>query len=244
MKEKSLIKNIIKIWVFLGIILGIILIFSCRFIVGYSDDKVTNLFLIISDIGSCLGLFYVILNNVKLKIALYAGIITDITMIIVSSQQKIYLSTLFYALYAIPSLVLGIFNWNKNKINTVKTKLSKKSYLILFITFLFAYGLAVGFSYLANSNLIFLDSLSICLSGVALFFLSRRSFLQWPIFIMADVFCITEYTFLFLKNSGVLSVLIMICFYFLNDVLGFFNWYEDIKISRKKDIFCIITKNK
>lgn len=244
MNKKTLMKKIISVWIYLGIILGLGIIITTRIFTGYSSKPIETIFFVISDIGSCFGLFYVILNNAKLKIALYAGIVLDTSVLIVSIQQKIYLSTLFYSCYAIPTLIIGLIRWNKNKSNDLHIQMTKKTYFMLPVIFLLAYSVALTFSYIVGSNakVIFLDCAVICCAAVGLFFLSKRNFLQWPAFILGDTLCVIEYAVLAFYDSTMISLLIMTCFFLINDYLGFFNWLEDIKKNKKKDLFYLLTK--
>ncbi len=239
---KAPIEKISIIWTYLGIILGSVAIIGFRLYLVLSgnspDDTESLIFYAIADIGAILSLFYAILNGRQLRIALIFGLIHDIFLGINAFRQAIFASFFYYFFISFPLLTIGFIRWNRNSTNTTQiSTFSNKYYFYLFVIFITAYILLCGILNLPffNAKLLYFDAFIIVLNCFATFFSSKRTFIQWPTYILHNILCLIEYSIMSSYDITNISLVIAMVIYVINSVINLFLWLYKMK---KHNIFC------
>lgn len=161
----------------------------------------------------------------------FLGIVTFILYMIIAFQEKPYGEFILYLTILIPMYVYGAINWLKNKdkqnsdLVEVKSNLSKKEWLWMFIVFIVV---SVGVFFLLkllNTAQLIISTLSFISMLPALYLLARRCKWNQVAFLVNDIFVIILWIVLVIK--GELSYIpLVICFVFqmIYDIYGIFEW--------------------
>lgn len=183
------------------------------------------------------GVICVVMTG-KGKMSCYLfGIINTILYSFIAFGAKYYGELMLNALYYVPMQFVGWFMWsshmNSETKEVEKTKLSWKwELLLLVLSLLVSYGYGLILKALGG-NLPFIDSLSTCLSILAMILSVRRLMEQWILWIVVDIVTIFMWAVDF-KNGGTdIAALLMWCIYLLNAVFMFWKWYKESKKGMK-----------
>jgi nicotinamide mononucleotide transporter len=152
------------------------------------------------------------------------GIIGVIAFFILFYQNNLYSEMSLQIVFLIQSLY-GWYNWGKDKeeLPVTKLKLGKFVKHIIYTTFI---SILIGIMLEAetNSSQPFLDSLTACFSLLANWYLTRKIFQSWVLWIVVDVLL----TAMFIRQGLYLSAGLYFVFIALA-YKGLLSWKRDLK---------------
>lgn len=177
------------------------------------------------------GVICVVLTG-KGKLSSYIfGLVNVILYALISFESKYYGEVMLNALYFLPMQFVGWSMWKKH-MNTVtkeviKTKLSVQFEIILLITSvvcIFGYGILLQ---KIGGNLPFVDSVSTCLSVLAMYLSVKRLMEQWVIWIVVNIATIYMWVIDYLNGGTDIAVLLMWCIFLINAIFMWVKWYKE-----------------
>ena len=98
--------------------------------------------------------------------------------------------------------------------------------LLISIISIYVYGL---FLKELGGNLPFIDSMSTCLSVLAMFLSIKRLMEQWVIWIVVNIVTIYMWFVDYLNGGTEIAVLLMWCIFLINAILMLVKWYKESK---------------
>lgn len=182
-------------------------------------------------IAGLTGVVCVILTG-KGKMSCYVfGLVNTILYAWIAYEASYFGEVMLNGLYYVPMQFVGWFMWkkhmNKETKEVIKTKLSLKWELVLLLvalTCIYGYGL---FLKQLGGNLPFIDSMSTCLSILAMILSVRRLMEQWILWIVVNVVTVYMWIVDYLKGGTDIAILLMWCVFLLNAVFMFVKWYKE-----------------
>lgn len=162
------------------------------------------------------------------------GLINTVLYAVIAFNAKYYGEVMLNALYYVPMQFVGWFCWNKHMDaetkEVKKTRLSiKVRFIVLAAAVVSIYGYGLFLKYLGGS-LPFIDSMSTCLSILAMILSVRRLMEQWILWIVVDMVTVYMWAVTFSKGGSDIATLLMWAIYLLNAMIMFGKWYKE---SRK-----------
>lgn len=182
-------------------------------------------------IAGVTGVICVILTG-KGKMSCYIfGVINTILYAWIAYEAKYFGEVMLNALYYVPMQFIGWMMW-RNHINDVtkevkKTKLNIKWQIligILSITCIYGYGLVLKGM---GGNLPFIDSMSTCLSVLAMILSVKRLMEQWIMWIIVDVVTIYMWVIDYINGGTDIATLLMWIVFLLNAIFMFVKWLKE-----------------
>lgn len=177
------------------------------------------------------GVICVILTG-KGKMSCYLfGLVNTVLYAYVAFGARYYGEVMLNALYYVPMQFVGWFLWkkhmNQETMEVEKRRLPLTSQAVL----LLVTGAAVYFYGLLlkqlGGSLPFIDSMSTCLSVLAMLLSVRRLMEQWILWIVVDVVTVIMW-FVSYRNGGTdIAALLMWTVYLLNAVFMFIKWFKE-----------------
>ncbi len=224
---KDYIKNEVsgwKIWEILWIVFSTIIITGLSM---YWGDNARGI------IMAATGVICVILTG-KGKMSCYIfGLVNTILYAWISYEARFFGEVMLNALYYVPMQFVGWFMWKKHI--DEETKEVEKSRLpikweiiLLFISIgcIYLYGLVLK---RIGGNLPFIDSMSTCLSVLAMILSVRRLMEQWILWIVVDVVTVYMWAIDYMNGGTDIATLLMWSVYLLNAVIMFVKWFRESK---------------
>ncbi|MGI6510177.1 MAG: nicotinamide riboside transporter PnuC [Erysipelotrichaceae bacterium] len=146
-----------------------------------------------------------------------------------SFKHKIYSEAIISAFLIFPITVYGLINWIKNQNKETKTininKLSNKELLLAISSQIIMY---FGYYYLLKYfkvNMLYISALSICISVLAFYFLSRMTVLAYYTFIIKDIIATMLWIYPLLNGEKTsLLVFFSNILFLINDFYGAYSW--------------------
>lgn len=188
---------------------------------------------LIGIVSSLTGVICVILTG-KGKLSAYIfGLINTVLYAYISFGAQYYGEVMLNALYYVPMQFVGFYMWNKH-INSETEEVEKlgmcwKSrfiYTLVSIICIYGYGL---FLKSIGGSMPFVDSMSTCLSILAMILSVKRYFEQWILWVVIDVVTIFMWTINYINGGTDIATLIMWCVYLLNAIIMLIKWYKESK---------------
>lgn len=190
--------------------------------------------------ASITGMLCVVLTTKGKISSFYWGLINILTYSYVAWQSKYYGDVALNMIYFLPMTFPGIYYWKKNykkiKISerVLVRRLKWKDKVIWFLIALaltFDLGLFLMF---LGGTLPFVDSLTDVFSIIATVLLTYRYSDQWFYWIMVDVWSITMWVYIFLRDGNQVSMLVMWTAFLVNALYGYYNWRKMEKEQYEK----------
>jgi len=177
------------------------------------------------------GVICVILTG-KGKMSCYLfGLVNTVLYAYVAFGARYYGEVMLNALYYVPMQFVGWFMWkkhmNQETMEVEKRRLPLTSQAVLLLVTaaaVYVYGLLLK---RLGGNLPFIDSMSTCLSVLAMLLSVRRLMEQWILWIVVDVVTVIMW-FVSYQNGGTdIAALLMWTVYLLNAVFMFVKWFKE-----------------
>lgn len=182
-------------------------------------------------IAGVTGVVCVILTG-KGKMSCYIfGLVNTILYAWIAFEVKYYGEVMLNGLYYVPMQFVGWFMWKKHMNQETKevekTKLTVKWEVILLLisaACIYGYGLVLKS---LGGNLPFFDSISTCLSIVAMILSVRRLMEQWIIWIVVDLVTVYMWVIDYINGGTDIATLLMWIVYLLNAFFMFIKWFKE-----------------
>lgn len=179
------------------------------------------------------GVICVILTG-KGKMSCYIfGLVNTILYAVIAFGAKYYGEVMLNALYYVPMQFVGWFMWKKH-INE-ETQEVKKIMLpikwdvilgVISVAAIYGYGLVLK---RLGGNLPFIDSMSTCLSVLAMVLSVKRLSEQWVLWIVVDVVTVYMWVIDYIQGGTDVATLLMWIVYLLNAIFMFVKWFKESK---------------
>lgn len=195
-------------------------------------------------IAATTGVICVILTG-KGKMSCYLfGLVNTILYAWISFEAKYFGEVMLNALYYVPMQFVGWFMW-KNHMNAKtkeveKTKLNLKLEIVLLVTSIiciYGYGLLLK---KMGGNLPFIDSMSTCLSVLAMILSVKRLMEQWVLWIVVDVVTVYMWFVDYINGGTDIATLLMWIVYLFNAIVMLVKWYKEskvIEVEKLEDVY-------
>jgi len=223
---KNLIKNINSNWnnielISLGIVFSVILVNALLF----KDSPVAV-------VSAVCGILYTVLAG-KGKISCYFfGLAGSGCYSWLSFHNALYGNLALYILYYIPMEIAGILKWKKhlkkNSNEIVKTKLSNKERLILFVLCFIASAIAIYMIKQSGGSSPYMDGITTIFSVTGMYLTVKRCIEQWVIWMIVNGLSFFMWVNLILHGAKTFSTAIMWAFYFFAAIYFFIKWKKEI----------------
>lgn len=179
------------------------------------------------------GVICVVLTG-KGKMSCYLfGLVNTILYAMISLKAKYYGEVMLNLIYYVPMQFVGWFMWKKHmnqETNEVKkTRLSLKKEILIFgvaVISIYGYGMLLK---LLGGNLPFIDSMSTCLSVIAMILSVKRYMEQWILWIVVDVVTIFMWAVNYINGQTDIATLLMWSIYLINAVIMLAKWLGESK---------------
>lgn len=177
------------------------------------------------------GVVCVILTG-KGKMSCYLfGLVNTVLYAWIAFGAKYYGEVMLNACYYVPMQLVGWLMWGRHMDTRTgeveKRRLTFSKQLILLavsVVSIFGYGLILK---ALGGNLPYIDSMSTCLSVLAMILSVRRLMEQWVLWIVVDVVTVIMW-FINYRNGGTdIATLLMWAVYLLNAIFMFIKWYKE-----------------
>ena len=187
---------------------------------------------IIAVISAICGILYTVLAG-KGRISCYFfGLSGSGCYCWLAFQNALYGNLALYLFYYIPMELIGIFKWGKNlKKNSneiIKTKLSNKERVFLFIICIFASLIGIYLIKSTGGSKPFLDGITTVLSIAGMYLTVKRCIEQWIIWIVVNGLSFFMWANLITHGTKAYSTLIMWAFYFMAAIYFYLKWKKEI----------------
>ncbi|HPW53497.1 MAG TPA: nicotinamide riboside transporter PnuC [Erysipelotrichaceae bacterium] len=146
-----------------------------------------------------------------------------------SLRHKIYSEAIISIFIIFPITVYGIISWIRNqnaetKTITINRLTNKEIFLAVLSQVIMYFGYYFLLKYF-NTDRLFLSALSICISVLAFYFLSRMTVLAYYTFIIKDTIATLLWLYPLLRGeTGILTVFISNIIFLINDIYGVVSW--------------------
>lgn len=179
------------------------------------------------------GVVCVVLTG-KGKMSCYLfGLVNTLLYAWIAFEAKYYGEVMLNALYYVPMQFVGWFTWkkhmNKETKEVKKERLSLRWQMLLVAlscVLIYVYGLLLK---KLGGNLPFVDSMSTCLSVLAMILSVKRLMEQWILWIVVDVVTIYMWAVSYWQGGTDVATLLMWIVYLLNAVFMFIKWFQESK---------------
>ncbi len=183
-----------------------------------------------SFISSYCNIFNAILSS-KGKIAsYYFGIIGTLIYIYISFTERYYSEVITSALIVLPITIYGLINWNRNRNDKgdsdVKIeKLDTKGILIPILSQVIMAGPYYMMLKYFNNDLLIIQTLSMCITILAFYFMAKASPLSFVFFILSSLTKVVMWINPLLHgNLKNLPLFISSLVFVITDTYGLINW--------------------
>ena len=159
------------------------------------------------------------------------GMVNTVLYAWIAFGARYYGEVMLNACYYVPMQFVGWFMWKKHmdgKTKEVeKTRLTVSRQILLLVlsaVSICGYGLVLK---RLGGNLPFIDSMSTCLSVLAMLLSVRRLMEQWIVWIVVDVVTVFMWFADYQKGGTDIATLLMWCIYLLNAMFMFVKWFRE-----------------
>ncbi|MCQ2158082.1 MAG: nicotinamide riboside transporter PnuC [Bacteroidales bacterium] len=172
------------------------------------------------------GLVFMVLQVLQHRWMWYFNLATSVASLAVTLMSSLWASAALNAYFIVMS-VIGIFSWKKlarKDGGKDRLRLVRPSSGMLVISILAAVVLCVGIWQVllaANDASPFLDSLTLILSALATWWLTRSYKEQWYVWIVADTIALAMYV-----SQGLWGMAALFFFYVISSVIGLVHWQK------------------
>lgn len=168
----------------------------------------------------------------KGKLSCYLfGLVNTVLYACVAWKARYYGEVMLNALYYVPMQFVGWYLWKKHMNQQTKEVLKTKMTWVWQLTTLAAAAASIfGYGFLLKSlggNLPYIDSMSTCLSVLAMILSVKRLMEQWILWIVVDVVTIFMWAVNYLKGGTDIATLLMWSVYLVNAVIMFKKWFDE-----------------
>lgn len=176
------------------------------------------------------GLVFMVLQVLQHRWMWYLNLATSAASLAVTLMSSLWASAALNAYFIVMS-VIGIFSWKKlaqKDEGRDRLRLVRPTSRMLVISILAAAVLCVGIWQIllaAKDASPFLDSLTLILSALATWWLTRSYKEQWYVWIVADTIALAMYV-----SQGLWGMAALFFFYVISSVIGLVHW-------RKKGVY-------
>ncbi len=159
----------------------------------------------------------------------FFGIVSSLIYSYLSYQHRLYSEVIVSLFLILPITIYGFISWLKNQnadTQTITIKKLEKSELILAIfsqvIMYFAYYHLLKYF---NTEMLYISALSICISVLAFYFLSRMTPITYYAFILKDIIALSLWIYPLLKGeTTTFAVFFSNIIFLINDIYGIFSW--------------------
>ena len=169
----------------------------------------------------------------KGKISTYLfGIISTLCYAYIAFKSAVYGNFLLNLCYYFPMQFIGIFAWKRHmksdKQEIVKTKLSKKEFIVIALLLFFS---CIGFSRILvyfNDVHPYIDSITTIGSIFGVFLTVRRCFEQWYLWLVVNALTLYMWINIVLNGQKAYSTVIQWSAYFIIGIYFMFVWRKEL----------------
>ncbi|HPX32371.1 MAG TPA: nicotinamide riboside transporter PnuC [Erysipelotrichaceae bacterium] len=159
----------------------------------------------------------------------FFGIVSSLIYSYLSYQHQLYSEVIVSLFLILPITIYGFISWLKNQnadTQTITIKKLEKSELILAIfsqvIMYFAYYHLLKYF---NTEMLYISALSICISVLAFYFLSRMTPITYYAFVLKDIIALSLWIYPLLKGeTTTFAVFFSNIIFLINDIYGIFSW--------------------
>lgn len=177
------------------------------------------------------GVLCVILTG-KGKMSCYLfGAINTILYAWIAFEARYYGEVMLNSLYYLPMQFVGWSMWKKHidqeAKEVIKARLSiKKEVMVAIISIIsvFIYGTVLK---KMGGNLPYIDSMSTCLSVLAMILSVKRLMEQWVLWIVIDVITVYMWLVDYINGGSDVATLLMWSIYLINAIIMFWKWHKE-----------------
>lgn len=172
------------------------------------------------------GIVFMVLQVLQHKWMWYFNLATSAASLAVTLMSSLWASAALNAYFIVMS-VIGIFSWKKlaqKDEGRDRLRLVRPTSRMLVISILAAAVLCVGIWQVllaAKDASPFLDSLTLILSALATWWLTKSYKEQWYVWIVADTIALTMYV-----SQGLWGMAALFFFYVVSSVIGLVHWQK------------------
>ncbi|GKX28845.1 nicotinamide mononucleotide transporter [Vallitalea longa] len=182
-------------------------------------------------IAAVTGVMCVILTGKGKMSCFMFGLVNTILYAWIAFEARYYGEVMLNGLYYAPMQFVGWLMWKKHMNNETKevekTKLNiNQEIMLLIISIICIYGYGTILRNLGG-NLPFFDSISTCLSIVAMILSVRRLMEQWIIWIVVDLVTVNMWLIDYFNGGTDIATLLMWIVYLLNAIFMFIKWFKE-----------------
>ncbi len=214
-----------KIWEIVWLILNVLIISLLSVCMG---DDLRGI------IAAVTGVMYVVLTG-KGKISGYIfGLVNVALYAIISFEAKYYGEVMLNAVYYIPMHFIGWFMWKKHMNSEtkeiIKERMSLKWEIILLCIVVVAIVIYGRILDMLGGNLPYIDSISTCLSILAMILSVRRMVEQWVLWTIVNAVTVYMWFVDYAQGGSDVAMLLMWMMYLVNGVVILAKWIKEIKL--------------
>ena len=152
-------------------------------------------------------------------------------------KDKLYGTAVYDLVYCIPIQIYTFYTWGKDKSGKNKKEISRFSYKQRIIIIFIVSTVIVIYSYFANmfnKNYFYalVDSFSIILGMVGLYFVSQKRIEQWYAFIISNIITIIYWIIKCIETINNLPMLLMWTIYLINNSYGLYTWTKKLNDNK------------
>lgn len=195
-------------------------------------------------VSSIAGMLCVVLAGKGRISTYYFGIIQCGTYAYISYTYGLYGESMLNGLFYFPLQFLGIYLWNKNKVESsqigeqIKVKtLNKKQWVQLGLITVVSAIVYAYFLNLIGGQQVRIDSLAVVLSVIAQILMLKRYVEQWVLWIAVNVLSVALWLITLIQTGGNdWSMLVMWIAFLFNSVISYYKWKQMNKKQNEEGI--------
>jgi nicotinamide mononucleotide transporter len=187
---------------------------------------------IIAVISALCGIMYTVIAG-KGKISCYIfGVCGSGCYSWLAFQNALWGNLILYLCYYIPSQIVGFFSWSRHLKDAtheiIKTQLTRKCKIILFVTGIFGSIITSVILYLLHDSNPVVDGITTFLSVIGMYLTVKRYIEQWIIWLIVNSLSFFMWLNIILGGEKVYSTLVMWTVYVILAVYFYREWKKEI----------------
>lgn len=159
----------------------------------------------------------------------FFGIVSSLIYSYLSYQHRLYSEVIVSLFLILPITIYGFISWLKNQNADTQTitikKLENKELILAIISQIIMYFAYYHLLKYFNTEMLYISALSICISVLAFYFLSRMTLITYYAFVLKDIIALSLWIYPLLKGkTTTFAVFFSNIIFLINDIYGIFSW--------------------
>ena len=159
----------------------------------------------------------------------FFGIVSSLIYSYLSYQHRLYSEVIVSLFLILPITIYGFISWLKNQNADTQTitikKLENKELILAIISQIIMYFAYYHLLKYFNTEMLYISALSICISVLAFYFLSRMTPITYYAFVLKDIIALSLWIYPLLKGkTTTFAVFFSNIIFLINDIYGIFSW--------------------